>query len=483
MADESQNKTGAEIYATPFRDRRGGQTPANTYRIAIVLLVIASIILAGALLLFSPTIVVAIPLILVSGIAIMAYPELGLVLYIILNFVRPADFYPALAAVPLAKAIGGVTLIAVVLKHLMTKDLIFKVRQTYLLLAFAGALILSIPLSFWPSHSIDVTQDFIKIIVFYFIFINIVRDYSRLRLISLVTVVSAMFLGLFIIRSYLSGELRAGVAQSAMFDANDVAQLLVTALPFCLFWNMGRIKTPFGKIMAWGSMAFLTMTAILTSSRGALLGLFVVYFILFSGRQSLLMKALKFTVIGAVGFLLISVLPSQIVSRYRTLGTYQQDESAMHRIYAWKAGMHMVAARPLTGVGIGCFGVAYGTAFRPGGDSATRWMAPHNTFVQVAAETGVIGFTIFVAMIVLTLRQIIKVPPDDRQLADISRIFLASLCGFLTCAVFLTQALNFMLYFLVAASVTIARLSVSHETELPPADIEPLEHQPVSSQI
>jgi len=459
MAENPQHPDNRpDIYATPFRRRLAERTPANTYRIVLVLLVVVSILSAAALLEFAPLEVIAIPLIAIAGIAILAYPMLGLVLYIMLSFIRPADFYPALNALPLAKAVGGVTLIAVVLKHILTKDLIYNVRQTYLLLGFIGTLLLSIPLSFWPSHSIDVTQDFGKIVIFYFIFINIVRDYRSLRRISLVTVMCALFLGLFIVRSYLSGELRAGVAESTMFDANDVAQLLVTALPFCLFWNSGPVKTPLGKLLMWGSMAFLTITTMMTTSRGALLGLFVVYFVLFSGRQSLLMKITKFTAIAAVGFLLMIILPSQMANRYRTLGTYQQDESAMHRIYAWKAGMNMVASRPLTGVGIGCFGVAYGTSFRPGGDSATRWMAPHNSFVQVAAETGLIGFIIFISMIFYSIRQIGRTPPNDPPLATTSRVFTASFLGFLTCALFLTQALNFMLYFLVAASVTIPRL-------------------------
>jgi putative inorganic carbon (hco3(-)) transporter len=447
-----------DIYAIPFRQRFGGRTPAHTQRIVIILLVVISALAAGALLLFGPLDVMAIPLIIVTGIAIMAYPMVGLVLYVILSFVRPADFYPALNAIPLAKAIGGVTLVAVFLKHMLTKDLIFNARQTYLLLAFAGALVLSIPLSFWPSHSIDVTEDFLKIIIFYFTFINIVRDYRSLRRISLVAVIGTLFLGLFIIRSFLAGELRAGVAESNMFDANDVAQLLVTALPFCLFWNSGPVKTPLGRLMMWGTMAFLTVTAIMTTSRGALLGLFVVYFVLFSGRQSLLTKIIKFTAIAAFGFLLMTILPSQMSNRFRTIETYQQDESAMHRLYAWKAGLHMLAARPLTGVGAGCFGVAYGTAFRPGGESDTRWMAPHNSIVQVAAETGVVGLTMFMAMIIYSLRKINGVISGDKRLDDVSRIYTASFLGFLTCAMFLTQAMNFMLYFLVAASVTIARL-------------------------
>lgn len=71
-----------------------------------------------------------------------------------------------------------------------------------------------------------------------------------------------------------------------------------------------------------------------------------------------------------------------------------QDYSTAERLAHWIAGINMFLDHPLTGVGIGNYGTAYGpyhvTIFVNSLDHA------HNYYINTAAETGIIGLTTFV---------------------------------------------------------------------------------------
>ena len=89
------------------------------------------------------------------------------------------------------------------------------------------------------------------------------------------------------------------------------------------------------------------------------------------------------------------MLPEQYQTRYSSITAEERDASSQGRIDAWKRGMRMIADRPFTGVGIGCFTTASGLAYSP--ESQRRWLQPHNVYVQVPSEIGLIGAALFFA--------------------------------------------------------------------------------------
>ncbi len=439
-----------------------GEGFIKSRHIAYALFILATIVLAAALALFNDIIIIALIGAVIVTLVIFIYPSFGLALFILLSFLRPSDLIPSLEGLPLAKVVGGATLFAIIIKYIRNRNYVFNYRQTYLLAAFTGVLFISIPLSVWASESSTVALDFVKMLLFFLIFINICRDLKMFRVMTLIALVCAIVLCISTIQSYFGDVERAGATIGAKLfgDANDAALLFVTILPFSALWMSGK-KFRFGKLFYGLSMVILIAGVILTQSRGGFLGLLTVLFVMyFRGRNKL--KAVISLAVIALAIQLL--LPSKISERYSTIGTYQEDASAMGRIAAWKAGVKMMAARPLTGVGIGCFRVAYGTQFGSGG----RWMAPHNTFIQVGAETGLIGLAIFILLLSTSITQLrrIKSPDPDHEDDEIFKIrdmIIASILGFIMCAFFLTQALNFMLYYLIAASVSISYIFSKYE--------------------
>ncbi|MBD3168583.1 MAG: hypothetical protein GF307_03800 [candidate division Zixibacteria bacterium] len=467
---DNQRQQTEPILGAYVRERKWGEHQPRRIQpkhIWGLLFVIATFVLALATLILPGAIVIAVVLSIVSAIAVLKYPIIGLSAFVILNFIRPGDFVPGLDAIPLAKMIGGGTLLAVILQHLRSKDILFRYRQTYLLIAFTIVLFISAPLSYWPSRAMEVSMDFLKIMLFFLIFINIIRDYKRLQAVSLIALLSILVLCYSTIQSYFSGADRAAATIGAGIfgDSNDVALVFVTAIPLSEYFRVSRLKPPLNQLLYWASVAFLSFGVFATQSRGGFLGLCAVLFILFTRGRN---KVKGLLVLAVVGLVIFALLPGEMTERYSTIDDYQEDASAMGRIHAWKAGIKMMLSRPLNGVGIGCFEVAFGTAYRPPGFTSSRWMSPHNTLIQVGGETGLIGLAIFLYLYIYCILQMRRLEPegspeDKTKILSARDITLASLVGFGVCAFFLTQALNYMYYFLVASTVCIVNINSTNK--------------------
>lgn len=97
---------------------------------------------------------------------------------------------------------------------------------------------------------------------------------------------------------------------------------------------------------------------------------------------------------------------SPAIARIKTTGATESNTSV--RLLFWGAGLEMLYAHPFTGVGAGNYEVAFAAGRRdfvaryPDSPLVAAWEErmperAHNTYVQMLAELGVIGFAFFVA--------------------------------------------------------------------------------------
>ena len=157
--------------------------------------------------------------------------------------------------------------------------------------------------------------------------------------------------------------------------------------------------------------------------------------------------------------------PEGSFGRIGTITDYQEDESAIGRLIAWKAGLQMFADNPAFGVGAGVFGVAYGKAYRPEGVRG-KWIAPHSSYVQVLAETGLFGFICFLSIIIISLkhlwlaRQCTAHEQEEQALSGLLKLnkgITVGIWGFLACAAFLSQAYAWLFNIAIALSIVVNR--------------------------
>jgi O-antigen ligase len=232
-------------------------------------------------------------------------------------------------------------------------------------------------------------------------------------------------------------------------DPNDFGQALVVSLGMLAIFK--RPRSPLRNLIVLGIPGAIIFYAIyLTHSRGALLGLAALMFFGIQRRLGTLRTTL---LIGTMA--LAAVALNFTGGRAYTAN----EESAGGRIDAWGEGLNMLASRPIFGVGYGQF-----TDHNP--------LTAHNSFVLCFAETGLVGYFLWLGLILLVFRQLKRAitlaeyAPHEPGLAPPLR---NAMVGFFTCAVFLSRSYQPGLYILLSLAICAA---YCERALVPPAQLE-----------
>ncbi|MGE0307984.1 MAG: O-antigen ligase family protein [Acidimicrobiia bacterium] len=197
-------------------------------------------------------------------------------------------------------------------------------------------------------------------------------------------------------------------------DPNFWGRLLVTFFPLSVAALLMARAMWVRLLAALGVGGFL-LGIYLTQSRGAFLSVFagVAVFLVFAGW-----RYARWTLLAPVVVIVLLANPAT-GPRMETLfqlgekTTSSTDLSLVARKTALKAGTEMFADHPIMGIGTGNFvyevlDYQRKLGMETNGDASATGIAAHNTYVETAAETGVVGLVslllLFGASIVLGMR-------------------------------------------------------------------------------
>lgn len=184
---------------------------------------------------------------------------------------------------------------------------------------------------------------------------------------------------------------------------------LPIALAVALFAHDPRMRW-----VAGGASAILLFALYLADSRGALLGLAaaVIVIAIVGWRQER-----RATLAAAIGVPLVAIawvthlipvhIQERLLAQFRvndislTAQLNDANFSTIERLAHWVAGLRMFLAHPLLGVGAGNYSAAYQWYKVAGWDESLGHA--HNYYINVAAETGVLGLLAFLAVITAAL--------------------------------------------------------------------------------
>lgn len=164
------------------------------------------------------------------------------------------------------------------------------------------------------------------------------------------------------------------------------------------------------RILAGCAIAILGTAEYLSQSRGGQIAIAIALFFIVTLGMPRLRKLMAAGVIGILA-IIAAYLAGRIPEHYllpilRVLGLIRisftapsvQDFSTAERLAHWIAGIHMFIDHPITGVGIGAYGDAYTpyhiTIF------VNSLGHAHNYYINIAAETGLIGLTAFLLFLI-----------------------------------------------------------------------------------
>jgi len=234
-----------------------------------------------------------------------------------------------------------------------------------------------------------------KIILMTVVCMMLVTNRQRLRWWYLVTLGS---LGYYALKGtafgiVTGGQYRVyGPGSSMIADNNELALALNICLP--MFYFLAQEEQSRIMSLAFRAGFVCSIVAIvLTYSRGGLLGLAVVLFMLALQSRYKVRAAVAMALIG---LLILAYAPETWMERMRTITMAPAtDPSALGRIRAWQLASDLATDYPLTGGGFRTFTLQLYERYNLGGKFI---LGPHSIYFQVLGEHGFVGLLLFLVL-------------------------------------------------------------------------------------
>jgi putative inorganic carbon (HCO3(-)) transporter len=223
-------------------------------------------------------------------------------------------------------------------------------------------------------------------------------------------------------------------ASGPLSDPNDLAYVLIATLPFV---TLIEVKHRVLRAAALSAALLILLAGAATLSRGAAVAL-----------AALVVWALVRRIFPWKGFAVVLLLLSistvvvlkesdSSINRAVDQKAFVAEANINTRELRWIAAGSMIGGHWLTGVGPGGFGEQYVSA---SGDAEIALQPPtvtHNMYLEVAAELGLLGFALFLGMIIAAVVGTEKVKGESHR--GIAVAVQASLVGLLVASFFLSE--------------------------------------------
>ena len=406
-------------------------------------------------------------------------PLIGLYVFLIISYIRPQDFNMFLATLEPAKWILIVTFISFLFHTFFTTKDFVKAKQNLAIIGILFFILLSRMVAIDSLGWWNATEDFLRVILVYFLLINVLIYKGRLRKFFIFFVLINVFIAARYYLAYRTGTATywgskpGDVTTGFLANADDMGLGLVVALPFVLIPIFYSKNIIIKGLLGIASGIFM-LGVLATDSRGALLGIFAVFIGVFATQFNF--KKLRYNKY-AIGMAIFLVLFTGFILKYRyTLRSQyesmqrEDDSGRVGRMATWDAAKKMIRAKPLTGVGRGNF-VAYWKANYPAG--VFGYQVAHNVIYEVSAEIGLIGLFCFLLFSLYGLKEVAYFRKRYKEYLQkyefidmLFAIYSVSLLGFFVNGMFITVAFYWHIYILVAlfvASKHIFLKEIAHE--------------------
>lgn len=219
-----------------------------------------------------------------------------------------------------------------------------------------------------------------------------------------------------------------GRVYSFFDNANTFAEVLILLLPLtiALVLCSRRISA---RLLAAGVLCLGVIALGMTYSRASWIGFACAMVVMVFLWKPKLLPVFFILCCAAVPF-----LPSSIWNRILTIGN-TSDSSTASRFPLYQAALRLIQDRPLSGVGLGTAAVQRYVKLHNLYHDPAPFVHSHNTYLQVWAEMGVLGFAGFVGSALWGVKRAARAV---RRCADgaartITAAACAALCGALVC--------------------------------------------------
>ena len=400
-----------------------------------------------------------------------------LILYLIGFYIRPGELFLFLGPFRIMLVLGVITILLTGFKVVSEPNRNLRAPQIFLMALFTAMIVLSPLTQGWFGGTVRALVRFGDTAMAFFLVALNLTSLRRMRVMASFMVILTLVLVVQGILAYhfgfmqerlvyqqsryweakggtapnleesesddtsSTGHLKRMTALGLMNDPNDLAQGILTVLPFVgMAW---RRRQPMRNLVLVIFPLLLFMYGLyLTHSRTGELGLLVLAALAFRERLGNIGSGIL------TGMLLLGITAVNF-SGGREISS--REGSARGRLDAWAAGLSMLRSSPVWGVGYGGFV-----------DHHER--TAHNSYVLCFAELGLAGYFVWLSLLIVTIiiiARIRKIPveeDEDEEFRRWAKCIGLGLYGFLVAAFFLSRTYTDTLYLVLGMATALVCL-------------------------
>lgn len=385
----------------------------------------------------------------------------SVVLILLVYYIRPQDWVPGLIGVGIVTPIMGVAIISMITaaKREGRKIRLFLSPLDWTMLTYYLYIVTTHP---DPSGAL---KDALPLFAFYLVTVQALNTTGRLIKYLKYWLLALLALAIFGLGSKMGFDPTGAIA---MTDANKgrlalgtwmhnnpnaLGHSVIMVLPLAYllyFWKRGFQH----KLLAIG-LWFLAFECVWqTESKGAVLAGFGALVLAYVFGKPKIVQILVLVAALAGGGAAISVMP-----RMSEMGSLRSDEGVQGRLLAWEQA-RTASRTNWTGSGWKTF------------TATIRWeklwlkKATHSGYVQLGAELGPVGMTIYVGLFWLGLRSLIRAGVLEGDPERCRRCLFALLIGFAISNWMIDRAYHTEFFLFMAGISAFHRLHVLHRLEM-----------------
>jgi putative inorganic carbon (hco3(-)) transporter len=250
--------------------------------------------------------------------------------------------------------------------------------------------------------------------LFFFIATSILIDSrERLGTCLLVLVGSIGLSSLYLIKEWIGAVPVYGLGYrpgSVAGDPNVFSASAVTVLPIIVSFVLS-LQNGWKRAFCAGCLVLTLVATLLAASRGGFIALVVLLVLQMRDMR----HRGKFIALALIVLVLFLVSPVSPLDRLLH-PTYSDTESSDARLQLWSISFRIIADHPILGVGLWQFSPYMRKYCPPGVD--LDFHVPHNTYLEVAVELGLVGLALFLAMFFFTILNLSRVRRVARRSGD-----------------------------------------------------------------
>lgn len=400
---------------------------------------------------------------------------LALLAFAFVLFVRPQDTLPFLQPIPVGDVTAVAAVLALLVGRLSRNESLLRIPpELVAVLALAGVMLATAPFSLWPGGAVSVFTDlYSKVILIFALMVNLITTRERFERFAGIVVLGTSYIAVRAVIDYVrgvnlvEGNRVAGAVGGLFGNPNDMALNMVAFLPLAVAIALGR-RHQLLRLVALIGVPAVVLAIIFSKSRGGTVGLLAMLLVLLYQLRRIRPRVAVLVV--AAGLLSVPMLPSSFTDRMASIYNPEEDPTGSReaRKRLLREGYEAFLQHPIFGLGAGQF-----PNYKPE-EREEAWRETHNAVLQVAAELGIGGLIIFLAIIASGFLAVVGTASAVRQRRRIRRIrapdafagrreplqlfsaaLVASLAGWFVAALFASVAYYWTFYIVLGLAVSL----------------------------